>query len=1645
MSRRAARVALLLVLLAGGLLRFTGLAWDEGQHLHPDERFSSMVEEKLTFPGWRGYFDSARSTLNPYNRGHESYVYGTLPLFLAKGAARLLGKSGYDGTYLVGRALSGLFDLFSVWATYLLARRFGGRRAALLAAAFLAFSPLGIQLSHFWGSDTFLTTFSVLTLLGATRIAIGKRDMVGTAATGVALGLAVACKVTALALLGPVGLAVLIGAWRELATPGARRRPGGAILRAALQVLVLGLVTAVTVRIALPYAFLGPGPFSFRPDPRWLADLKRLSALTHSVAGFPPMLQWAGRSIFFPLRNFVLWGAAPFFGLAAIGGVVFGLWQVARRRMVFAPLLFHAVFLFTYHGLSLTKTIRYFYPAYPVLAVLAALAASAVAERSRARYGPARVLRFLPLVLAAGTVLCGLAFSSIYRRPHPRLAASRWIYENVPPPSRFANEHWDDPVPLRQPDRDSAPYGGPSLALYNPDSARKVSEVVSELQKADWVAITSNRLYGSITRVPDVFPMSAAYYRALFDGRLGFERVAEFTSYPSLGPLVVPDDAAEETFTVYDHPRVLLFRKTPAFSADRARSILSSAMREEPPNMNVWETWPRAKRRVTSPIVPSRQPELAARAARPDLPIGSAAAAALFYLTLLVVAMLAWPVAYSLFPRFEDRGAGLARLLGLLFSTYLLVLAVQMRWLAKGRPSALLALGLVGAVSAALLLGRRREITAFLRLRWRLVLSSEIAFASGFLVFTLIRAFNPEIYWGEKPMDFSILNILVRTSTLPASDPWLAGVPLSYYTFGQEIISTLSLWTGLSTRYTFNLAFGLLGGLIAQGAFALGRNWTGRAAAGVATALFVGVLGNLSGLRHWLIAHRPLDWHYFWATSRVVEHTINEYPLWSLLFADLHAHVFAVPLLLFVLACALHLVRSQTTGGVLVSAALLGFAVAIQALTNAWDVPLLAGLLLLVFLILAIREGRPSPRSAALAVLGLPVALLAAGLTAAPLWVRRGGAPAIDWNREPGALGRDVLTVFGLFFLLAFGWWLAAALRRLAASGFGGVKRWLAGGLLAGLFVLIGLLSPEMLCVAGILFFLVAALRMAGTADERLACGIVATGFFLILFTQRVFIWDRMNTFFKLYYEAWILLAVATAVLVFRPESDGSLRRWAWPARAAFVLLVFASLFTSVTAARGALDRLSSPSAQERPAPGQKARRYVPPGGPTLDGLRYLRQLRPGEYRAVLWLRTAVRGTPVILEAQGPSYQDFGRISMLTGMPTVLGWDYHVKQRGNPEEEIEARREAVRHIYSAPTAKEIEGLLRRYHVGYVYVGWLEKKTYPAAGLRKFAETPELFQLVYENPEVRIYRVVGGETQDVLLPRREGLPAQPGRVEEVEELPEIRETPSPDRPPFSGMNQPRDAAVDGRGRIWIADFGNSRLRVFDREGGFLGGWGGRGSGNHGFNELCGVAIRGEDLYVADTWNGRVQAYDLSGEFRTSATGLYGPRGVAVDARGRVWVTDSGNHRIVVYDPELVQIHVFGKRGAAQGEFSGPVGIAAGPEGLIYVADTGNKRIQVLDSGGIVQAVWPVPGWGDGVEPHVEVDGAGTAWVSDPARNAVFEFDRAGHLRRRHDVDGAAAPFVRPTGLALDEKTRILYVVNSGNNTVSRLTVSEGKKK
>ena len=156
-------VLLVYVLLMGAYFRFIGISWGDYQYLHPDERFLVWVgsditplkcldpnltveacpEDQQTWMGFGEYFDAAKSTLNPVNRGHGFYVYGTLPMFMARFAVQwIYGHSGFNEMTDVGRPLSALADLLTVLLVYAIAARQYDRRVGILAAAFTAMMVL---------------------------------------------------------------------------------------------------------------------------------------------------------------------------------------------------------------------------------------------------------------------------------------------------------------------------------------------------------------------------------------------------------------------------------------------------------------------------------------------------------------------------------------------------------------------------------------------------------------------------------------------------------------------------------------------------------------------------------------------------------------------------------------------------------------------------------------------------------------------------------------------------------------------------------------------------------------------------------------------------------------------------------------------------------------------------------------------------------------------------------------------------------------------------------------------------------------------------------------------------------------------------------------------------------------------------------------------------------------------------------------------------------------------------------------------------------------------------------------------------------------------------------------------------------------
>ena len=338
--------ALLAIVLCGAYLRFVGLNWDAGQHQHPDERFITMVAEQIrSVSSIVEYleFDTRNSSLNPLP--HGSYTYGMLPLFVTRYVAEWVNMTHYDRVVLVGRVLSGLFDLAVVVVLYWLGTRLYDRRVGLLAAALSAAAVLPIQLSHFFTVDSFSTVFVVAGFCFAAQVTLAapgrsKRDtFLPYALFGLMTGLAMACKVNTLPLFGVI---LLAGAMR-LAEPivaAIRKQPverTSELKNVLIGWGVAAVVAATAFRVFQPYAFAGPGFFGLRLSERWLSVMREVTDQVAGKSEWPPNHHWTSRPFTYAWTNMVMWGMGLPLGLTAWLGWVWAAWRCVKRRMAASP------------------------------------------------------------------------------------------------------------------------------------------------------------------------------------------------------------------------------------------------------------------------------------------------------------------------------------------------------------------------------------------------------------------------------------------------------------------------------------------------------------------------------------------------------------------------------------------------------------------------------------------------------------------------------------------------------------------------------------------------------------------------------------------------------------------------------------------------------------------------------------------------------------------------------------------------------------------------------------------------------------------------------------------------------------------------------------------------------------------------------------------------------------------------------------------------------------------------------------------------------------------------------------------------------------------------------------------------------------
>lgn len=769
--------------------------------------------------------------------------------------------------------------------------------------------------------------------------------------------------------------------------------------------------------------------------------------------------------------------------------------------------------------------------------------------------------------------------------------------------------------------------------------------------------------------------------------------------------------------------------------------------------------------------------------------------AVLWLLTIEALGLLAFPIAYALFPALRDRGFGFAKPLGMLMLAYP-VWALGSAHFPLG-PRATAALAFVALAFAAAVLARRMwpQLVAFVRREWRLLLAMEAVFLAVFAVWALMRAGMPGIQHTEQPMDFAFLNASMIAATFPPGDPWLSGHGISYYYFGFLTMGLPGVLSGIPSGFVYNLALALLPAMAVMGAISLVTSVACRIGATLLTAfgvallgaLMLGFLGNLEGvfelLRAWGIgsvgfweavgirgldapaagaSFFPSDHWWWWRSSRVIDTvvegvslapTIHEYPFFSWFLGDLHPHVMSIPFVLLFMAFTYALLTDDTPldGGWWRArwplALAMGLSLGALGFINAWDLPVFfaigAGAVALRAH-RAARSGEARPIAWAFGVAA--VLLLLAIVPYLPYYAGSlaGQVKGIALVTTPGSSPLHFLIVWGVF-VFALGTMKLAMVERArerividrpvviaATLGLAPFALWLGPVLVTGetaeLVDRLWVALPLSIALA----WLLAATVRAGDASLAFVLGAAAMGVALILGPELYYVVDsfgnRMNTVFKLYYQAWALLAVAAPLTLYfgiRSALQGGL----WLRRAGVAAaLGFAAL---------AVGALYLPAGMALTVNATSGSQY------TLDATAFLREQAPGEYAAIEWLRDNADAGDVIVEAVGDDYSTFGRVASFTGLPSPLNWPGHELQWRGSSEPQTGRAEDVAALYAAPDAAAANAIVQRYGVRYVVLGPRERGKYGVDSLDHLA--PALTP-AFAHGDVRVYEVTGRATR-----------------------------------------------------------------------------------------------------------------------------------------------------------------------------------------------------------------------------------------------------------------------------------------------------------
>ncbi|HET7142943.1 MAG TPA: DUF2298 domain-containing protein, partial [Anaerolineales bacterium] len=770
----------------------------------------------------------------------------------------------------------------------------------------------------------------------------------------------------------------------------------------------------------------------------------------------------------------------------------------------------------------------------------------------------------------------------------------------------------------------------------------------------------------------------------------------------------------------------------------------------------------------------------------------------IWYAFIFVLGLFAYPIARLALPGIRQYSYPLGRIVGL-------ALLAWISWMGGSvgvpysRISISVAFAVIAVTGLSLWMMRKDQFKDDWNSNRRFFVLMEILFFVFFLIDLLIRIGNPDLWHpskgGERPMDFSYFNAVLKSTSFPPYDPWYAGGYINYYYYGFVLVGTPVKLLGVVPSIAYNFILPTWFALVAVGAFAIGWNLfddsserttvVGRLNTGLAASTMTVLIGNLGTIRllfnsfmrvaaeggvvpldanliqKWGLAFKglflsfggmqlpigPGDW--YWFPSRVIPapndvEPITEFPLFTFLFSDMHAHLIVMPLTLFVIAWAVSFIKSRAQMTRAEWAATFGVGALIMGAlrpTNTWDLytffPLAA--LALAYTIYRNFEWKdrfnlPDWMGRALVAAGAVILLYVLGSALySPFtkWYNLSYGAIDPWKGSHTPIS-SYLAQWGLFLFIIVAWMAWETREWMASTPLSHLNKLRDYALLIeiGLALIIALLAYfavegvragwlalPLAAWAGILI-----LRPDMPDIKRGVLLMTGTGLVLTLAVEVVVLVGdigRMNTVFKLYLQTWMLLAVSAAAAfgwLFDVFPFWRLRWRTIYQAGLYVLFAGAFLFTLTATTDKISDRLN------RDAPH------------TLDSMTYMKTSQhwdgqmmdlSEDYNAIRWLQNNVQGSPVIVEGNCTEYHWCTRMTIYTGLPGVVGWNWHQRQqRGFASTDVQRRVDEISGFYNSADIQLTRDFLKRYQVKYIIVGQLERNLYPASaglpdGLIKF--------------------------------------------------------------------------------------------------------------------------------------------------------------------------------------------------------------------------------------------------------------------------------------------------------------------------------------